>query len=672
MKRIMKRICLSLLAVLFGFGITDTQVCASGTVNVTMDVKYGQTEARSMLDMINAFRTGEDAWAWNELDSEKIQYSGLGEFVYDYELEKVAMQRAAEIAVAFSHTRPNGESCFLAYPKNVYKNIGENIAAGSVTAKEVFENWKEENKNYIGQGHRRNMLSQDFGAVGIGHVYYNGIHYWVQEFGDAAKDTVQTPADDKNTDVPVDILETNITDKELKLNVTELNVMCGESVALPEYSVDLSVKETWPDGAKITALSTPEWKIDHAEYAEIEGNSVKGITQGTANMTVSALGLQSIIPIAVEHNIIVDGAIEATCTEDGKTEGKHCSGCNTVITAQTIIPAKGHTEVIDEAKKATCTEDGKTEGKHCSVCKEILVKQETIPANGHTEVIDEAKKVTCTEDGKTEGKHCAVCGDVLIKQEIIPAKGHEYEVTEAAIEPTCTESGKTEGKRCRVCGDVLAAKEVSAKGHVKVTEIRPATLHLNGEKKVTCSACSDILSTEIIHKIASIAWTNTNYTYNGKVQMPKVTIKDNAGKLLGKTDYTISYTSNCKNVGQHSVKVVLKGNYSGSSNVTYTITPKGTKISKLSKGKKKITVKWKKQTSQTTGYQIQYSTKKNFKSGTKTATISKNKTTSKTLSKLKAKKKYYVRIRTYKTTKVNGKSVKIYSAWSTAKSVKIK
>ena len=83
--------------------------------------------------------------------------------------------------------------------------------------------------------------------------------------------------------------------------------------------------------------------------------------------------------------------------------------------------------------------------------------------------------------------------------------------------------------------------------------------------------------------------------------------------------------------------------------------------------KKKMTVKWKKQTKLTTGYQIQYSTSKNFK-GAKTQTITKNKKTSCIIKKLKSKKKYYVRVRTYK--KVKGK--KYYSKWSKVKSVKTK
>lgn len=101
--------------------------------------------------------------------------------------------------------------------------------------------------------------------------------------------------------------------------------------------------------------------------------------------------------------------------------------------------------------------------------------------------------------------------------------------------------------------------------------------------------------------------------------------------------------------------------------VTKVKVPKGTTVKKLKAGKKKITVIWKKQTKYTTGYQIQYSTKKNFKKA-KTVTVKGAKKTKATIRKLKSKKKYYVRIRTYR--KVNGKTYR--SSWSKAKRIKVK
>ena len=136
-------------------------------------------------------------------------------------------------------------------------------------------------------------------------------------------------------------------------------------------------------------------------------------------------------------------------------------------------------------------------------------------------------------------------------------------------------------------------------------------------------------------------------------------------------DYNVSYPKGMKNVGKYTVKVTFKENYKGSKSLTYSINPKGTGVSKVTAAKKGFKVTWKKQATQTTGYQVQYSTSSKFKSA-KTVTISKNKTTSKSVSKLSAKKKYYVRVRTYKTVKIGGKSVKLYSGWSVAKSVTTK
>ncbi|MCD7840015.1 MAG: hypothetical protein LUG46_05225, partial [Erysipelotrichaceae bacterium] len=155
----------------------------------------------------------------------------------------------------------------------------------------------------------------------------------------------------------------------------------------------------------------------------------------------------------------------------------------------------------------------------------------------------------------------------------------------------------------------------------------------------------------------------TSYTYNGKTRKPTVTLKNGSTKI-STSNYTVSYASGRKNVGSYKVTIKGKGNYTGTITKTFKINPVKTSITSLTKGEYAFTVKWTKKTTQVTGYQIQYSTNSNFTSA-KTVTVSKNSTTSKTVSSLQGHKKYYVRVRTYKT--VNG--TKYYSGWTSSKSV---
>jgi len=138
--------------------------------------------------------------------------------------------------------------------------------------------------------------------------------------------------------------------------------------------------------------------------------------------------------------------------------------------------------------------------------------------------------------------------------------------------------------------------------------------------------------------------------------IPVIGITGSDGKTIAPSNYTVSYSPGCKNVGHYKATIAFKGNYSGTVTKTFNINPKGTKLSSVKPGKKKAAIKWKKQTKYTKGYKIQYSAKKNFKSGVKTKTVKGSKKTSLTIKGLKSKKTYYFRVRAYK---LNGKK-KVY------------
>lgn len=162
---------------------------------------------------------------------------------------------------------------------------------------------------------------------------------------------------------------------------------------------------------------------------------------------------------------------------------------------------------------------------------------------------------------------------------------------------------------------------------------------------------------------AKIKFNTTVYTYNGHNRKPQVSIKYNSKTLRNKKDYIVSYSNN-KYVGNAKVKIIGRGKYSGNITKTFLIIPKSTKIKKIQKRKSKIILTISPQRVQATGYEIQYSTNKQFRNSKKSSISSKYK---KIILKT-SKGKYYIRIRTYKK---KGKK-KYFSNWSAVKSVRIK
>ena len=288
-------------------------------------------------------------------------------------------------------------------------------------------------------------------------------------------------------------------------------------------------------GADINSIFYLTVKPNNYEYGSVEGggvlvgSSLENITAtpaegchfiswsdgSIANPRTLIVTQDSTITALFEpHNIIVDTAIEATCTKSGLTEGKHCSFCNAVLVAQKNVPAKGHTEVTDEAVAATCTKTGLTEGSHCSVCGEIFVAQQIIPAKGHTEVTDAAVAATCTVSGLTEGKHCSVCDEILVAQETVPALGHTVVVDEA-VAATCTELGLTEGSHCSVCGTIIVAQtETPMIEHtVAIDSAIAATCTKSGKTEGShCSVCGEVLVAQ--KTTSALGHEFVNYIYN--------------------------------------------------------------------------------------------------------------------------------------------------------------
>ena len=285
-RKSIQRLCVSfVLAVMLIAGQMPVQAAGS-KVSVRMAGTYGQTEARKITSMVNEFRTGNEAWYWNSDDQTKTTCKNLKKLKYDYELEKAAMQRAMEIALNFSHTRPDGTSCFTAYS---YTSAGENIAAGYTTAKSVFKAWKESDQKYAGQGHRRNMLNANVTAIGIGHVYVNGYHYWVQEFRNPVGSTTKVKAEDSKKAVSMKVQTSMVKSASVKSYTKESTLTAGKSLTMPKIGVAISMQNTWPSQS-VSVKTNVQWKKASNSRVDIEDNKIVGKKAGQATITGTVFG----------------------------------------------------------------------------------------------------------------------------------------------------------------------------------------------------------------------------------------------------------------------------------------------------------------------------------------------------------------------------------------------
>ncbi len=204
--------------------------------------------------------------------------------------------------------------------------------------------------------------------------------------------------------------------------------------------------------------------------------------------------------------------------------------------------------------------------------------------------------------------------------------------------------------------------------HAYRITVTKATLKKNGTVLKKCS-CGKIQTKQVIYYPKKVSLSAASMRYTGKARKPSVTVKDQKGKVISSKNYKVSYKNNTK-VGSASVTITFRGNYSGKITKYFEITPPPTALTKATPKARGFSLKWKKQGAQISGYELQYSTSRKFeKKATKTLTVKSSRTTTKTISRQKARKKYYLRIRTYRNVKIGGKTKRLYSEWSKVKTV---
>ena len=268
-----------------------TEALAGETLKVQVQAESRVSDARNMLTLINQLRTGKNAWYWSKDNKPKVKVKGLKKLQYDYTLERVAMQRALEIAVYFNHTRPDGSSWSSAFPGG-YSARGENIAYGYGSAKSAFNALAEKDKKYKGQGHRRNMLSKDYTRVGIGAVKVGNVVYWVQSFG-AGKSGSSGKSNGWKADKVKASTELLLgSSRGLAPELEQLSVTEGESVSLPRVVIYSN------SGARLF-LSDCSWKSRDKQVASVKSKKVTGAGIGNTVLDTEIGSKKVSLPVQV-------------------------------------------------------------------------------------------------------------------------------------------------------------------------------------------------------------------------------------------------------------------------------------------------------------------------------------------------------------------------------------
>ena len=527
--------------------VIPKKVNAAEIIPVNISVKYGQTEGRKIFDMINEMRTDSfDAWCWNEDNETKTRYDNLNELAYDYDLERIATKRAAELALLFDHGRPNGESFFSIYEEEgiTYRAAGENIVMGYRTAEAVNAAWREDGEPYNGQGHRRNMLNPKFNCVGIGHVYLDGCHYWVEEFAyRTSVNTTETTANDSEQTMSLSVPKSKVTGLKVAFDKTSYSLRTGEST-----EVKLTAKLT-VFGSDTIVTDLPAISVNDPSIATYSNGKITGVAEGSTTLTASLYGLTAadmptINVYRCEHHWDQGEIItEATCTEEGEKKFT-CSICGDEKTEKVSATGHQHTEIRNK-KEATCKETGYSGDTWCKDCgKKILSGQTIAKTENHSwDAGKVTTKATCTEEGEKTFT-CSICGDK--KTEKVSATGHRHTEIRNKKEATCKEEGYSGDTWCKDCGKKILSGQAIAKtedhswNQGEIT--KEPTCKEEGEKTFTCSICGNTKTEKVStadHQHMEIR-NQKNPTckeagYSGDTYCADCGVKISSGKTIAKT-----------------------------------------------------------------------------------------------------------------------------------------
>ena len=511
------------------------------TMNAEVTGTFHQTTARSMLSLINEFRTTGTPWYWNENNTSKTYPTGLKSLSYDFKLEQIAMQRAAEVSVSFDHIRPDNRQPWTAYeekgyPTNTYK--GENIAVNyQNTAQALFDQWKEDDEDYSGQGHRRSMLNGNFTHVGIAIFQVGRYYYAVQEFGSVSSDMDAPAAANSETIMQVKVNDGYIASSSFSCDTSAVTMEVGTSMTANSASVDLTTKGWGYPGTEIVIKSDVPvtYTSSNSTGLSISGKTMTAKNAGTytvtANASYNGTNYSKTFSVTVKKRSLKNSSVTASLDQTSYTyDGTAKTPTATVKYGSTVL--KQNTDYTlsysanINAGNVTVTVTGKGNYEE-SITRTFRIDPKDISKLTVSQPSDltysgaQLKPAVTVQDGTkvlTSGTDYTV------------AYGANKNVGEGTVTVNCT--GNYTGKIVLTFG--IQPKDIS---ELDITE--PYSMK-----------------------------------YTGGELTPDAVIKYGSITLVNGTDYELDYEDNIS-VGRASVTAKGKGNYAGEALFGFTIASIG-------------------------------------------------------------------------------------------------